>query len=204
MRCASCLAVHLTAPPGWSLLILTRETTQCAGAACRIIMEAGLPFCDKLFFVTAASERTNHGRPVNYREQKESEKMERKPSNWGQNEMLMLPQLFGGSFSTRLPSKMKPEPVILSHIHVLYEYFCRCCRFSSVGIGPSVGPAPHGEGHQAEKGIDSAQLILTWMLFIVCHQNTSPTAINTGSMSMQYTRALICSLKNISFSWVTI
>lgn len=120
MRCASCLAVHLTAPPGWSLLILTRETTQCAGAACRIIMEAGLPFCDKLFFVTAASERTNHGRPVNYREQKESEKMERKPSNWGQNEMLMLPQLFGGSFSTRLPSKMKPEPVILSHIHGVF------------------------------------------------------------------------------------
>lgn len=37
---------------------------------------------------------------------------------------------------------------------------------SSVGISESVSLALHGEGHQAEEGIDSAELILRRFLFI--------------------------------------
>lgn len=41
----------------------------------------------------------------------------------------------------------------------------------------SASLALHGEGHQAEKGIDSAELILKRFLLIVCHQNISPSAV---------------------------
>ena len=57
---------------------------------------------------------------------------------------------------------------------------------SSVGISQSVILAPHGEGHQAERGIDSAELILERFLFIVCYQNISPTAIPADCIMMQY------------------
>lgn len=46
----------------------------------------------------------------------------------------------------------------------------------SVGISQSVSLALRGEGHQAEKGIDSAELFLKRVLFIVCQEDISPSA----------------------------
>lgn len=66
------------------------------------------------------------------------------------------------------------------------------CVFKSLKLRPaqweSVSLAPHGEGHQAVKGIDSAELIQKRFLFIVCHQNTSPSAIPAECTLMQYIR----------------
>lgn len=59
---------------------------------------------------------------------------------------------------------------------------------SSVGISQSVSLPLRGEGHQAEKGIDSAELFLKRVLFIVCQEDISPSARPAECILMQYMR----------------